>query len=278
MAVLAVGEGERQRRVKLPPRADAFVLGRDASCDLRLEGADLDARHAVLTRRGGRWHVLERGAVWINGEPQRGERVLHDGDVLRLGGPLAPAVLFSDASAWLRGVAPWATSAMPAHTEGLGTDVVRIVAGDHDWPAPIAFDLGDAGLLARWDDGLLAVVAERPSGPERIVIERAPPRRLDADGLQYLLRLRIADATEAALRPVDTSSWRHAERFGWLPVAGEQRVAVSWRRERGLFSATAAVPVPDGEGAFLLTVTTPEDDPSRNARLRAMLSSLAFGG
>jgi DNA-binding NtrC family response regulator len=63
------------------------MIGRGEDCDVRLEGAELSRRHALLLRDGPRWIVRDLGSkngLYCNGE--RGtEHALEGGDVLRVG-------------------------------------------------------------------------------------------------------------------------------------------------------------------------------------------------
>jgi len=69
------------------------TVGRDAACDVALPGDEEVSRlHAELERVGGHWvladHGLSRNGTFLNGERLHGEKALHDGDTVRVGGTL----------------------------------------------------------------------------------------------------------------------------------------------------------------------------------------------
>lgn len=85
-------DGEARHRIMaLDPSRERVTLGRRASTDLPLDWDDEVSRlHAELMRKGGDWTLVDNGlsmnGSFVNGEPVRGQRRLHDGDALRLGG------------------------------------------------------------------------------------------------------------------------------------------------------------------------------------------------
>jgi FHA domain-containing protein len=85
-------DGEARHRIMaLDPSRERVTLGRRTSTDLPLDWDDEVSRlHAELMRKGGDWTLVDNGlsmnGSFVNGEPVRGQRRLHDGDALRLGG------------------------------------------------------------------------------------------------------------------------------------------------------------------------------------------------
>ncbi len=82
---------DRQQILTLAPSAQRLRVGRDPMCELCLEQDDRVSRlHAELENVGDVWtvadHGLSRNGTYVNEERVTGQRVLHDGDVLRLGG------------------------------------------------------------------------------------------------------------------------------------------------------------------------------------------------
>jgi len=66
---------------------DELVVGRDADCEVTLEGALTSRRHARLRRTGSSWFVEDlesRNGITLNGEAIR-QAPLTSGDVLRIG-------------------------------------------------------------------------------------------------------------------------------------------------------------------------------------------------
>jgi twitching motility two-component system response regulator PilG len=65
-----------------------FVVGRDKSCQLRLNSPEISRRHAELFEKNGALWVREYGSTngtFVNHERLTGDRVLHDGEVIRFG-------------------------------------------------------------------------------------------------------------------------------------------------------------------------------------------------
>lgn len=81
---------DRQRILQLEPTAGRLRVGRDPMCELCLSHDDRVSRlHAELENVGDVWtladHGLSRNGTFVNEERVVGQRVLHDGDVLRVG-------------------------------------------------------------------------------------------------------------------------------------------------------------------------------------------------
>ena len=70
--------------------APRVVIGRGASCDVRLPDASVSQRHAVLTAQGAEYHVVDEGSTngtFVGGVrlSPKAPRVLRSGDLLRVG-------------------------------------------------------------------------------------------------------------------------------------------------------------------------------------------------
>jgi pSer/pThr/pTyr-binding forkhead associated (FHA) protein len=84
------GEG-RHQIVVLDDQVERLSMGRRSSADVALTWDEGVSRlHAELRRIGEDWTVVDDGlsmnGSFVNGEVVRGQRRLHDGDALRLGG------------------------------------------------------------------------------------------------------------------------------------------------------------------------------------------------
>jgi pSer/pThr/pTyr-binding forkhead associated (FHA) protein len=84
------GEGRHQILV-LDPHVERLSLGRRESADIALTWDEGVSRlHAELRRIGEDWTLVDDGlslnGSFVNGEHVRGQRRLHDGDAMRLGG------------------------------------------------------------------------------------------------------------------------------------------------------------------------------------------------
>ncbi len=67
---------------------ESFVLGRDPSCDVHLEGSLVSWRHAKVERSGGGHVVSDLGSTngtFVNGQQVKGRRALGPGDIIRIG-------------------------------------------------------------------------------------------------------------------------------------------------------------------------------------------------
>jgi pSer/pThr/pTyr-binding forkhead associated (FHA) protein len=83
------GEG-RHQIVVLETGVDQLSLGRRSTADVALTWDEGVSRlHAELRRIGKDWTLVDDGlsmnGTFVNGEPVRGQRRLHDGDALRVG-------------------------------------------------------------------------------------------------------------------------------------------------------------------------------------------------
>ena len=81
-------------RVDLGPAPGAIVIGRHASCAVRVANTSVSRRHAAVSRRGARCHVRDLGSS--NGTTLNGARVevaeLRRGDRLTFGEVLVRVV------------------------------------------------------------------------------------------------------------------------------------------------------------------------------------------
>ena len=76
----------RQREVPLPPTI--FLLGRGPKCHLRPHCKKVSKLHCAIARWAGKVVVRDlksANGTYVNGERIRGEAILKDGDILRVG-------------------------------------------------------------------------------------------------------------------------------------------------------------------------------------------------
>lgn len=81
---------EHHQILVLDDQAERLSIGRRSSADVALTWDEGVSRlHAELRRHGEDWTLVDDGlsmnGSFVNGEPVRGQRRLHDGDALRLG-------------------------------------------------------------------------------------------------------------------------------------------------------------------------------------------------
>lgn len=79
------GPGDRRPR---PLDRDVTTIGRARGCDLVLDASDVSTIHCVVFRSGAAFLVRDcnsRAGTRVNGDAIRGERLLHDSDILLVG-------------------------------------------------------------------------------------------------------------------------------------------------------------------------------------------------
>jgi pSer/pThr/pTyr-binding forkhead associated (FHA) protein len=79
---------QRGARLPIPAGSPPLLIGRGASCGLHLDDADVSREHLELKVQGDSVSVRDLGSkngLCINGERLEGERLLRDGDELRIG-------------------------------------------------------------------------------------------------------------------------------------------------------------------------------------------------
>jgi pSer/pThr/pTyr-binding forkhead associated (FHA) protein len=84
-------DGERRHRLfVLEEERERVTLGRRSSADIPLAwDGEVSRLHAELVRKGVEWTLMDDGlslnGSFVNGQPVRGHRRLHDGDAIRVG-------------------------------------------------------------------------------------------------------------------------------------------------------------------------------------------------
>jgi DNA-binding CsgD family transcriptional regulator len=97
MAMLEIFAGVSRELITL--QDGAVTVGRSADAEITLADQNVSRVHAKLTPVAGRWTVEDLGSkngTWVKGERVFGERVLQDGDEIKVGGT---TVVFRDPSA-----------------------------------------------------------------------------------------------------------------------------------------------------------------------------------
>jgi predicted component of type VI protein secretion system len=85
LVVLTPGKMEGKT---IPVTLSQFLIGRDPQCQLRPASALISKRHCAVLMRDSKAFVRDfdsTNGTAINEEPVKGERELHDGDVLKVG-------------------------------------------------------------------------------------------------------------------------------------------------------------------------------------------------
>jgi pSer/pThr/pTyr-binding forkhead associated (FHA) protein len=143
----------------IPITLAQFLIGRDPQCNLRPSSAMVSKRHCALMIKGDKVFVRDfdsTNGTFINNEPVKGERELHNDDILKVGPLEFRAVV----------------EASPASPKTFPAPVKSATAGQHDEDVA-------AMLLAMSDDaapGGLSDVEEVPSGSTVMdVVPTSPP-------------------------------------------------------------------------------------------------------
>jgi FHA domain len=88
--LVIVAPGASDRRVQL--RRDYMVVGREPTCDIRLDGPDVSRTHAAVRRRGDAVYVQDLGSscgTFVGGTAVTTPRELSPGDVVSFASVLA---------------------------------------------------------------------------------------------------------------------------------------------------------------------------------------------
>lgn len=85
LEVMTPGKGEGK---VIPITLSQFVIGRDPQCHLRPASAVISKRHCAVLVKGERAFIRDfesTNGTFVNEEPVKGERELHNGDALKVG-------------------------------------------------------------------------------------------------------------------------------------------------------------------------------------------------
>jgi diguanylate cyclase (GGDEF)-like protein len=80
----------------------AMSVGREADNDIVVDRTDVSRHHAALLARAGAWTIVDLGSTngtLVNDEATDGERVLENGDIVRVGGAILKYLVGNDAEA-----------------------------------------------------------------------------------------------------------------------------------------------------------------------------------
>jgi DNA-binding winged helix-turn-helix (wHTH) protein len=78
---------ENQPTQNWPMERDSLVLGRDETCDITLAERQVSRQHIRVYKQGETYFVEDldsKNGTWVNGQPLKGTRELHDGDEMHL--------------------------------------------------------------------------------------------------------------------------------------------------------------------------------------------------
>src|SRR5437763_8815097 len=85
---LVVLTSGKQEGKTLPIVLSQFLIGRDPQCHLRPASAIISKRHCAILVKDGKVTVRDfnsTNGTFVNNEPIKGEREIHEGDSLRVG-------------------------------------------------------------------------------------------------------------------------------------------------------------------------------------------------
>ncbi len=81
-AILIIHDGDQPSR-QWPISKDSIVIGRGEECDVVLHERPVSRQHVRIYRQGDQYYVEDlesRNGTWVNGQPLKGSRELHDND------------------------------------------------------------------------------------------------------------------------------------------------------------------------------------------------------
>lgn len=99
--VLLINEGEKAGQ-RWTIQSDTVVIGRGSECDLLLPERQISRQHIRIRRMDDRYTVEDlesKNGTWINGQPLKGQRELHDSDEISLGMAVRMVFMESEATA-----------------------------------------------------------------------------------------------------------------------------------------------------------------------------------
>src|SRR5579864_2018377 len=99
--VLLINEGEKAGQ-RWTIQSDTVVIGRGSECDLLLPERQVSRQHIRIRRLDDRYTVEDlesKNGTWINGQPLKGQRELHDSDEISLGMAVRMVFMESEATA-----------------------------------------------------------------------------------------------------------------------------------------------------------------------------------
>lgn len=194
MTELLIHSGKLQGRKLTLPEGE-IILGRDETCQLRFNSTDVSRQHCVLVCAGGGIVVRDLGSsngTFVNDVPVEGERLLHPGDLLRVGPMLFQVPPLSDelppatrtaamvestaAATATRPVASTSSAAARHSTSGKSADVSRAaVSGETSKAA------GRRTVKKATDDDIASWLTDGDSSDQiptsdTTIISGAPPK------------------------------------------------------------------------------------------------------
>jgi pSer/pThr/pTyr-binding forkhead associated (FHA) protein len=156
LRVLTQGKQEgKLLEIKLPQ----FLIGRDPQCHLRPASALISKRHCVLIQRDGKAFIRDfdsTNGTFVNDEPVKGERELHNEDSLKVG-PIEFKVELEQTVA--------SSSKTPAPPTKAATIVKPAVGNNSDGakvadstPVPVTSAIANSGKGSAADDDIAAML------------------------------------------------------------------------------------------------------------------------
>ncbi|HYT91995.1 MAG TPA: FHA domain-containing protein [Gemmataceae bacterium] len=95
LSLMVMSEGKAKGQT-IPVTLPQFIIGRDPQCQLRPASAMISKRHCAVLIKGGKAFVRDFGSTngtFVNEDPVKGERQLHNEDTLKVGPLLFRVVL-----------------------------------------------------------------------------------------------------------------------------------------------------------------------------------------
>ncbi len=200
-----VVESGRHAGKRIPVRSGPFVIGRDDACQLRIRGATISRRHAMIEVKAHSPILLDlqtTNGTLLNGRPIHGEsRPLHAGDRIQIG-PVVMRVAFGSkqedefaedlVEAWSREESdPGADDATSLDIDTVGTILVETIQ-DVLVIHPRLGALEDDETISRVREELNTRLGQNEAGVHLVVdLDQVPSMSSRALGMLLALALRL---------------------------------------------------------------------------------------
>jgi predicted component of type VI protein secretion system len=183
LSLVVLSQGKEGQTI--PITLSQFLIGRDPQCQLRPASPVISKRHCAVLVKNGKVVLRDFGSTngtFVNDEPVKEEKELHNGDVLKIG-PLTFRVVVEATTP-----APVNKPTPPPKPKAEAASPAEKTPPVKPQPTPAAASSDDddiaAMLLALQDDGVVlptsASAAQIPEGTTEMEIPTLPPEQQPA--------------------------------------------------------------------------------------------------
>ena len=138
--VLLINEGEKAGQ-RWTIQTDTVVIGRGSECDLLLPERQVSRQHIRIQRVDDRYTVEDlesKNGTWINGQPLKGTRELHDSDEISLGMAVRMVFMESEATAPVPHIQRAGPTNSAEHGLRLDREARRVFVGNRELDPPLS--------------------------------------------------------------------------------------------------------------------------------------------